>query len=307
MEKHVNQERILKELEFINTVICNASEGNMNTDGMYLCSLRAALVKNFEFNCLIFSDGLKINAFALNPSLRGLCEDIICLKYLNRFTPQDRDEAVYLLSTKQIFLFVEKQQNFFSVFHPSQSILANSDLDQSKTGKAEAKKLRLKLASFRLKYGWTSKKDWPTVREMAESSDLLALYDYLYAATSSFVHFSPHNLMRMGWGDIKTKSFQYSTRNFESYYSAFNQIYGICLFITFCTSFASALSLKEDIKPTVEKLILIVQEERRWPELVTFEEMNWFDTNPIKTLFSPFMIAGGKGNSEIRPKVWQWA
>ena len=45
---------------------------------------------------------------------------------------------------------------------------------------------------------WRKHREWPSVREMAEPTGLLPLYDFLYAATSSFVHYSPNNLIRMG-------------------------------------------------------------------------------------------------------------
>src|SRR5207244_11858891 len=118
--------------------------------------------------------------------------------------------------------------------------------------------------------------------EMAEFTGLLPLYNFLYAATSQFVHYSPSNLLRMGrksgGGGAGSAGgadgMAFSTAHFAEYYNSFNRFYGLFLFITFCTPFAARLGCAKDIKPGVEKLMRVIDEELRWPELVTMEEMD---------------------------------
>src|SRR5437763_9412693 len=109
---------------------------------------------------------------------------------------------------------------------------------------------------------------------MAEATDLLPLYDFVYAGTTSFVHFSPNNLIRMGKILPGGERIVFSATNFSDYYNDFNRFYGLFLFITFCTTFGATLNCRDEIQPAVETLMRHIDEELRWPELVTMEEMN---------------------------------
>jgi hypothetical protein len=107
---------------------------------------------------------------------------------------------------------------------------------------------------------------------MAERTGLKELYDYLYHATSTFVHFNPYNLMRMGWGELP--NIQFSAKNFVKYYNEFAIFYSASLFCKLChwgieNGYLSDLNI-EDIKPVEE----ILDNLSRRPELITFEEMN---------------------------------
>lgn len=141
---------------------------------------------------------------------------------------------------------------------------------------------------------------------MAESVNLIDLYEYLYAATSSFVHFSPRNLGRMGWGDIRTQEFEFSTDNFASYYDTFNKFYSLYLLITFSTTFASILDCREDIEVPINILIDAVNTFPRWPEIITHEEMNWTKTSPFLRLVSPYDYVGNPESGMAPKLIWNW-
>lgn len=285
-------------LEDLERPVRNYTGGSLEYDGPFACALMAALAKNYELNRIIFDDENPTNPFALTATLRGLCEDIIGLKYLSTFDIDDRNEAISLLMTESTLDFIEKQKTFFTLFRPQQFIIGQNNAVE------EAKKKRQLLANFKQKYGWKSRKDWPTIREMAEITGLLTFYNYLYAVTSSFVHFSPRNLFRMGWG-VTQHTFRFSTNNFAQYYEAFNQFYGVFLFITFCTSFCSLLGCKEEFELPVTKLIEIVNAETRWPELVTWEEMNLVGRESFWQMF-PYSVQGNSNTSRIAMGIWQW-
>lgn len=292
-------------LDEIAPVVEHVRNGRMNQDGLYLCIVKAAFAKNFEFNRLVFRSEGTCDPFALNSSLRGLCEDIIGLKYIGTFSIADRNEAALLLANKQTFDFVQKQHKFFATYRPTQRVLGNNNLRAGTDAAQESRSIKRKLTALQQAYGRTFHRDFPTVQEMAESTGLLNLYKYLYAATSSFVHFSPRNLVRMGWGDIKMQTFEYSTCNFASYYEAFNRFYGLFLFVMFSTTFATTLMCRSDLQGLVDRLIKVLHDEQRWPELVTFEEMNWFDKGPVEILTSPFTIVGKQNENAQCQALWQ--
>jgi hypothetical protein len=283
--------QILEELE---PVIRRCSSGNAEQDGPFLMSLRAALSKNFELNRFIQAHREAVNAFAITAALRGVCEDIIVLKFLGTFTKVDRDVAVGVLAMKNTLEFMHEQTAFFTTYRPSQPILEANDVSREIHG------LKQRLRAFRRSYKWRKHREWPSVREMAQFTDLLPLYNFVYAATSQFVHYSPRNLLRMARRTASGKT-TFSTSHFADYYNAFNRFYGPFLFITFCTTFAERLDCLDDIREGIEMLMRHLDEELRWPELVTMEEMD------LPTVAPTLRMMAHRARKIARaPAVWKW-
>ena len=286
--------QILDDLE---ALVRRCATGNVHTDGFYLLCVRAAFAKNYEINHFLQTREAAVNAFAVTSALRGVCEDVIVLKFLGTFSKRDRDEAVGVLMMKSVLEFMQQQTAFFSRYRPSQPILEAKDVSKEIQG------LKLRLRAFRKSYKWKKHREWPSMREMAEATELLPLYDFLYAGTSSFVHFSPNNLIRMGkvTGGSGGEKMVFSTSNFSEYYSAFNRFYGLFLFVTFTTTFASMLGCRDDIEPPVDKLMRQIDEELRWPELVTMEEMNMQEVSQMLR-----MMAHSARKFATAASVWAW-
>jgi len=102
---------------------------------------------------------------------------------------------------------------------------------------------------------------------------LSELYEYLYAATSEIVHFNVRIALRSGWGSGKNE-FTFSPSNFAVFYGQFSRVYAAYIWFSFCRTFRSALRLSPDFMHTVDAVELAIESIIRWPELVTFEEMN---------------------------------
>ena len=129
------------------------------------------------------------------------------------------------------------------------------------------------------KYGWKRKK--PSVYEMAEKSGLKELYDFLYRATSRVVHFNPYMLNRLAWGSVDScanltddTEFVISDKNFKFYHEVFNRFWGAYLFLEFTDFFNDALNLSKKVDENLDGIRKIFNDNRRWPELMTFEEVN---------------------------------
>ena len=118
----------------------------------------------------------------------------------------------------------------------------------------------------------------PPVREIAAKSGEDALdiiYDYMYRLTSTTVHFSPASLLRLGWGphmDMDVVTFD--TKNIAPYFGGINRIYGSYLFCLYFELFPRFLRPDQDTKEAVDDLRSRIVRIFRWPEIVTFEEMN---------------------------------
>jgi hypothetical protein len=281
---------ILKELE---PIIARTARGSTREDGFFLSCVRAAFAKSFELNTFIHNHKPGIHDFAITASLRGVCEDIIALRFIATFSKAHREEAVAVLMLKSVMELMQEQTKFFEKYRPSQPILEANNVA------SEIHNLRLRLRQMRKSYRWKKHREWPSVQEMADFTGLRPLYDFLYAATSCFVHFSPSNLIRMG--AVEGDQLKFSTSNFEEYYHAFNCQYGLFLFITFCTKFSAMLKIREEIRPHIDQLIRLTDEELRWPELITIEELN------LPSVSKMLRVMAHSARKAIEaPAVWEW-
>ncbi|QRE76995.1 DUF5677 domain-containing protein [Methylobacterium aquaticum] len=81
------------------------------------------------------------------------------------------------------------------------------------------------LKSLGNKLGWRQNSVKPTVSHIAQQVGRKAEYDFIYEATSKFVHFSPNELMRRAWGTHK--EMHIASKNFTSYWAPFALHWGL--------------------------------------------------------------------------------
>ncbi|SFE92130.1 hypothetical protein SAMN02799627_04727 [Methylobacterium sp. 13MFTsu3.1M2] len=106
---------------------------------------------------------------------------------------------------------------------------------------------------------------------MADDIGLLHTYEYIYFAASNFVHFNPGPLLKMGWGPNEGP-FAFSAKSMSGYYKMLSSFYGSILFIAYQSAFPE--SFTTDCAKDVEVLLALIEAMKRWPEIVTFEELN---------------------------------
>lgn len=235
-----------------------------------LC-IRSSLVKCYEFNLLVRREEDKELAFFWIPSLRGICEDLIVLNFIKGLPKPERESLINLMMQHDICTRVETQVAFFSVARPQQPVLNYKDVDK------RLAELESKIRVIWKAHGWPGMKRgaMPQIRQIAEKQGnaiLGRLYDYLYRLTSGTVHFSVQSLLRLGWGT--TKSTTFSTSNFSNYFSMFGQVYGSYLFCLYFEFFGRYLRPGPEVKQIVDEIRESLLLNPRWPEMVTFEEMN---------------------------------
>jgi hypothetical protein len=170
----------------------------------------------------------------------------------------------------------EVQAKFFNHQRPFQPILK---------GKAqsliERQSEKAKYTDIGIRAGLTSIKDkLPPVEQMALKVGLKEIYDFFYRVTSETVHFNVRVALRNGWGPIP-EHVHFGTRNFCRYYLFVNQVYGVFLFCLMCETFEAELKLTPKFMLAINNLKKCLDEMLRWPEPVTFEEMNIEGPNEI--------------------------
>src|SRR6185437_9179648 len=230
--------------------------------------LSAAIAKCLDLNLLINkrSKG-EHNPFLFLANLRGVAEDLIVLQFLATIPTTKRRRLLGLIQRLNTHSGMLTQVKFFAANNPFQPVAGGSEATLETLRKADRDALR----AFWKSQG-ESKKDGPSVRDMAERVGLPQTYEYIYFLSSNFVHFNPHTLMRMGWGP-EEGPFRFSVQNFTGYYADLASFYGVLLFLGFFFRSGTGYFSTESVTD-VEMILQIIDDVPRWPEIVTFEEMN---------------------------------
>jgi hypothetical protein len=244
---------------------------NFNKDGLFRCNVRAGIIKAFEFT--LVSQRKQAEPYFQMATLRGICEDLIVLSFLQGLP--DRDAVVSAIMDSNLAEGLSVQTHFFQRERAWQPIVR-----EVPSYKMECEK---KLSDLAQKYNWKKGGRWqiPSVRTMAKASSMLDLYDFFYSTSSKLVHFSPHILMRMGWGSpevgrkvSKDTDWSFSTKNFANYYADFNRTYSTFLFMLITRKFVDEFSERDAMSSLLDELDEQLDSKLRWPEVVTHEELN---------------------------------
>ena len=185
-------------------------------DRMLNALIQAAVSRCIDFNMAANRVGRPAEeAFFLLSNLRGVCEDLIYLTYLCRMEQEQSKELIRILVRKNMAEGLAVQRRFFDANNPFQPVLGgdSSIVDEQKS------RCRAEYRRFWTSLGIT-RRDGPTMQDMADRVGLTSTYDFIYFAASNFVHFNPQVLLRTGWGDVG-EPVVFSIRHMHSYYRSF--------------------------------------------------------------------------------------
>ena len=269
-KRQPSQPSVQSLLDELRPILSGVTKASIRRAGIHGCVLRASVAKSFEFAELVHRDPPLDQGFFITSTLRGICEDLIVLSFVAPLSPAERNEAVSLLMVKNVADGIAAQSIFFKSIRPWQPVLQPPPETSTDT--------ETRLHTLARTLGWTGKQPWPSVWFMAKERSLAPLYSYIYAATSKWVHFSPQILLRMGWGgasdDVSDDTeWSFTTTNFARYYSEFNQVYALMLLLHLVRGPAACI-VPSDALSTISALKSHLDSSLRWPEDVTFEEMN---------------------------------
>ncbi|SRR5258708_5882935 len=264
----VNHSELLKPLQQLGDSI-NPSiviTGEMH-EGTFDMAATAALIKAYEF-CKQAAGSDKDQSFFLLASLRGICEDYIVLKFIQEQAEDVKNDVIRSRMSEEAHESSIAQWKFFKENRPGQRLYYKDSFDQ------DLEQVRADLRKLLKEHPVKNKASMPSVYYMADKVGMLPLYRYVYHATSQFVHFSPRLLLRMGWEG--PPRFTIATANFGDYYHHFSVFYGTFLLIAIF-EWLSSVNSPAVIEKNPSALTLLkdyLHNTSRWPELVTFEEMN---------------------------------
>ena len=260
--------------EFVATL---ANFSNSPTDySQFTALIRSSLIRNYEFLKLVFLDEQFDNYFFVISCLRSTIEDIIVLESVHNLSEEDREKLLRGIQSLEVQERILKQWDFFQMYRPFQPVINKGySFDEAKNN----------VQSIWQQNGWpkfevTSKRLMPSTIELAKKlapGTLDILYEFIYRLSSSTVHFSPQALLRMSWGEIDNEnnmSGTISVKHMANYYRAFCQIYGAMLFSFYFEFFPEEINATAKEQDTIIEIRKSILKELRWPEMITFEEMN---------------------------------
>src|SRR5438552_72366 len=102
------------------------SQYHLFREGVFRGVLKASFVKSFDFAryCnTIPIDQADEGSFFISSALRGICEDVIALKFLRRLNRKQRDEVVSIAMLMAVRRAMAAQAAFFKKLRPFQPVL----------------------------------------------------------------------------------------------------------------------------------------------------------------------------------------
>ena len=227
--------------------------------------------------------------YASGPLLRPACEEFIWIRYLTQIPRIEAQQLVHYFVLDESNKSLRKQDKFAGR-HVTETLGLLPYLQQ--WSKRTRKEFLENLRELGKRLDWPESVikngRLPSVYWVAQEAGEKETYDYVYHATSRFVHFSIHELLRLAWGNPQTGTFSINSTYLNDYWSHFSLVYGQKLFrYTFAT-----LLEEEDLLPVppierLEELQAIFGRiaEIGAPPIITAEELNWpkRDTNAKET------------------------
>ena len=285
-----NPETTVGHLERLRPFVKSATTLRIDRNRLFSACLRASFSKAFEFVDFAFNQADTERAFFVVAGLRSICEDIIYLSFGAGIGPRDRETMIKSKMLLELDEGIRRQADFFNAFRVLQPVLSGGvsgkGIDRAKT----------ELCGVWRANGWPNMKkgQHPTTRDIANKVDpglLGIVYNYFFRLTSKMVHFSPQHLLRTGWGPDDFSTTAFSTTNMGPYFTAVAQIYGAFLFCLYFEYFGRFLRPGPKNQRIVASLRKDIVMHSRWPEMITFEEMNMKlpDTN-LLNIVGRFML-----------------
>lgn len=286
---------VRKILSSLRDDIDEISQYDLLDDRQYIGVLKGSFVKAFEFTEYCYSARAKKSSgttFFILSTLRGICEDLITLKFVRLLRANQRNDVIQIVMLKEFEKTVEEQSDFFKIARPFQPVLRPNQNQSS------SEKRNIRLTEIGKRSGlWNTQGKLPPIEQMANRVKLRQLYSYIYRGTSALVHFSPRITLRHGWGGEDGSSGQFSTEHFSDYYLDFCQTYSAFLFILISKTFRRQLGLTEQFLNEIQSIEDALDDKLRWPELITFEEMNIESPSPVLRIAMKMMSERVRGKN----------
>lgn len=257
----------------------------------------SAMAKCLDFNIAAHdvSEG-SLEPFFLAANCRSICEELIYVAFFRSLDSRGANEIAMAISEVMHRKSVLSQTRFFAAnnsLQPTHGALVPATEQQQSLRSAEQR-----LSRLWSQHGF-SESGRTTVRDVSRRVRLNTTYDYVYHMTSNYVHFNPTHLFKMGWGPMEGP-FTFSVKHFDGYYRHVARFLGAMFFMGYVLMFSKRLS-KMLSKEYIEIVTATLESNIRWPEVITFEEMNQHP--PANIMYRALMTMLRKEDSGAYPSI----
>ena len=196
------------------------------------------------------------------------------MKYLTTIAREDAETLIVAAALIESQEDLSAQKNFSGDDVMRSLGFSERFLDEAERS-AQASRTSLNVLATKLAWPRVGASGLPSVRFFARRTDDLDLYDFLYHATSRFVHFKVKELLRRVWGTPTRLTV--SGENFQHHYPIFALFWGLWLHLHL-----SGIVLEEipGIPPDLlheERFFDAIRKLGPRVPLITAEEFVWSD------------------------------
>lgn len=239
-------------------------------DGLLTIVRRSILRRQFDSLEVISHLVKEGKGFAAGPLLRPACEEFIWTKYLGSISSDAAEELIIYIGADEQLKNLRAQDKFAGR-SVTETLGLLPYLEHMESGK---KHINKKLRVLRKRLKWPENKI-PSVSWLAKETKQRDIYDYIYHATSRFVHFSVHDLYRRAWGNPHTESISISSKHFQDYWGQFSLHWGLLLFLYTVIELDQFLDISADIDQTTTMEAAKRISKIGKPPIITAEELYW--------------------------------
>lgn len=233
---------------------------------MFNFLIMSSFVKALEIAVIINKSVFSDNSFLYLSNLRGTCEELITLKFIkDKIAESDRNILIESILNSQQANDIITQYAFLQKYRPFQPTLNGS--------KSKRNDEKVKISVVLERNGFKPNSKLPPIEQLASATGISEFYDFMYRASSSFVHFNPRTMMRTVWYD-KENVYHFSLSNFNNYYWDFSSFYSVYQLLIIYKEFGTIVDSTKSILEEIDELKNTFKYRTHYPEIVTFEELN---------------------------------
>ena len=243
------------------------------SDGFLFLIVRAILRRQFEALEAIAGLVKGGKAYVAGPLLRPACEELIWTKYLLQIPQETAERLVVTVASKELLANLSAQDKYAGR-KVTEELGLLPYLERSRGRKAAHRKTLEELST---ELGWPVREgqgaELPSIYWIAKQTEQLRVYNFIYHATSRFVHFSVTELLRRAWGHPGTVSI--TSEHYRDYWGHFSLYWGLNLFIDTAIEIAQGLS----VDATIDEAAFLDAAERIGEfgavPIITADELDW--------------------------------
>lgn len=199
------------------------------TDLTLLPVIHRAIVRR-QFDSLAATISLAESnlGFAAACLVRPACEELIWAKYLNMVEEPQAERLLKLLGQHELSSHVKAQENYAGATVMRDLGFTREFVRAHQLGHSTVKS---KLKELGEELGWPSRDLIPSVSFLAKATSNTKMYDFIYHASSRFVHFSVSELLRRAWVVSDATIVDINSTNFGGYWSTFSLYWSVLIFL----------------------------------------------------------------------------